>query len=44
VNSRAHFFPWKIGGVDNHYAIPKEYSLQGIMKEFGHDFIDIWKV
>ncbi|KAJ7737887.1 methyltransferase domain-containing protein [Mycena maculata] len=44
VNSRAHFYPWKIGGVDNHGANPKEYSLQGIMKEFGHDFIDIWKI
>ncbi|KAJ7482217.1 methyltransferase domain-containing protein [Mycena galericulata] len=44
VNSRAHFFPWKIGGVDNHEASPKEYSLQGIMKELGHDFIDIWKI
>ncbi|KAF7345079.1 hypothetical protein MVEN_01671400 [Mycena venus] len=44
VNSRAHFYPWKIGGADNHDANPKEYSLQGIMKEFGHDFIDIWKI
>ncbi|KAJ6542733.1 methyltransferase domain-containing protein [Mycena capillaripes] len=44
VNLRAHFFPWKIGGIDNHDANPKEYSLQGIMKEFGHDFIDIWKI
>jgi hypothetical protein len=44
VNARAHFFPYKIGAVDNHDATPKEYSLQGIMKELGHDFIDIWKV
>ncbi|KAJ7041152.1 methyltransferase domain-containing protein [Mycena alexandri] len=44
VNSRAHFYPWKMGGVDNHDASPKEYSLQGIMKELGHDFIDIWKI
>jgi hypothetical protein len=44
VNSRAHFFPYKIGAVDNHAASPKEYSLQGIMKELGHQFIDIWKV
>lgn len=44
VKSRAHFFPYKIGGADNHTASPKEYTLQGIMKELGHDFIDIWKV
>ncbi|KAJ7260910.1 methyltransferase domain-containing protein [Mycena haematopus] len=44
IKSRAHFFPWKIGGVDNPEANPKEYSLQGIMKELGHDFVDIWKI
>ncbi|KAJ7279089.1 methyltransferase domain-containing protein [Mycena rebaudengoi] len=44
VKSRAHFFPYKIGGADNHTASPKEYTLQGIMKELGHDFIDIWKI
>ena len=44
VNSRAHFFPYKIGAVDHHGADPKEYSLQGIMRELGHEFIDIWKV
>ncbi|KAJ7888276.1 methyltransferase domain-containing protein [Mycena leptocephala] len=44
VNGRAHFFPYKIGAVDNHDVTPKEYSLQGIMKELGHDFIDIWKI
>ncbi|KAJ7147281.1 methyltransferase domain-containing protein [Mycena filopes] len=44
VNSRAHFYPWKMGGVDNHAASPKEYSFQGIMKELGHDFVDIWKI
>ncbi|KAJ7230908.1 methyltransferase domain-containing protein [Mycena haematopus] len=44
VNSRAHFFPYKIGALDNHDARPKQYSLQGIMKELGHEFIDIWKI
>jgi len=44
VISRAHFFPWKIGGVDDHEASPPEYTLQGIMKAFGHDFIDILKI
>ncbi|KAJ7868906.1 methyltransferase domain-containing protein [Mycena leptocephala] len=44
VNGRAHFFPYKIGAVDNHDVTPKEYSLQGIMRELGHDFIDIWKI
>ncbi|KAJ7607687.1 methyltransferase domain-containing protein [Roridomyces roridus] len=43
-SSRTHFYPWKIGAVDNHAANPKEYSLQGIMKELGHDFIDILKI
>ncbi|KAF8172559.1 methyltransferase domain-containing protein [Mycena galopus ATCC 62051] len=44
VNDRAHFFPYKIGAVDDHTVTPKQYSLQGIMKELGHDFIDIWKI
>ncbi|KAF7375751.1 Methyltranfer-dom domain-containing protein [Mycena sanguinolenta] len=44
VNDRAHFFPYKIGAEDNHEVNPKQYSLQGIMKELGHDFIDIWKI
>ncbi|KAK7050659.1 Methyltranfer-dom domain-containing protein [Favolaschia claudopus] len=44
VNSRAHFFPYKIGATDRHDVTPKEYSLQGIMKELGHEFIDIWKI
>ncbi|KAF7375763.1 hypothetical protein MSAN_00465900 [Mycena sanguinolenta] len=44
VNARAHFFPYKIGAADNHTADPKEYSLQGIMKELGHEFIDVWKI
>ncbi|KAJ7503828.1 methyltransferase domain-containing protein [Mycena galericulata] len=41
---RAHFFPYKIGAVDNHAGTPKEYSLQGIMAELGHDFVDILKI
>ncbi|CAK5271407.1 unnamed protein product [Mycena citricolor] len=44
VNARAHFYPWKITGVDNHGAVPKEYSFHGIMKEFGHEFVDILKI
>ncbi|KAJ7926433.1 methyltransferase domain-containing protein [Mycena leptocephala] len=44
VNARAHFYPYKIGAVDRHDADPKEYSLPGIMRELGHEFIDIWKI
>ncbi|KAF7307589.1 Methyltranfer-dom domain-containing protein [Mycena indigotica] len=44
VNNRSHFHQYKITGKDNHNASPKEYSLSGIMKELGHDFIDILKV
>ncbi|KAF7297593.1 Methyltranfer-dom domain-containing protein [Mycena kentingensis (nom. inval.)] len=44
VNQRAHFFPYKIGGTDNHTAHPPEYSLSGIMEELGHEFIDVLKV
>ncbi|KAJ6476286.1 methyltransferase domain-containing protein [Mycena sanguinolenta] len=44
VNPHAHFFPYKIGGTDNHDSDPKEYTLAGIMKELGHTFIDIWKI
>jgi hypothetical protein len=32
-----------MGAADNHDMTPKEYSLPGIMKELGHNFIDIWK-
>ncbi|KAF7302816.1 Methyltranfer-dom domain-containing protein [Mycena kentingensis (nom. inval.)] len=44
VNPRAHFHQYKITGTDNHDADPREYSLSGIMKELGHEFIDILKV
>ncbi|KAJ7053921.1 methyltransferase domain-containing protein [Mycena amicta] len=44
VKDRAHFYPWKILGRDKHDANPPEYSLRGIMKELGHDFIDILKI
>jgi hypothetical protein len=43
-SQRAHFYPYKIGAVDRHDADPKEYSFPGIMRELGHEFIDIWKV
>ncbi|KAJ7811274.1 hypothetical protein B0H14DRAFT_2860328 [Mycena olivaceomarginata] len=43
VEPCAHFFPYKIGAMDNHNVKPKQYSLQGIMKKLGHEFIDIWK-
>ncbi|KAJ7906744.1 hypothetical protein B0H13DRAFT_2505244 [Mycena leptocephala] len=42
VNSRAHSFPYKIGAVDRHHAELKEYFLQEIMRDLGHEFIDIW--
>ncbi|KAJ7229270.1 hypothetical protein C8J57DRAFT_1534582 [Mycena rebaudengoi] len=44
ANGRVHFYPYKIGAVDRHDANPKEYSLPGIMRELGHEFIDIWKI
>ncbi|KAJ7717586.1 methyltransferase domain-containing protein [Mycena metata] len=44
VNDRAHFFPYKIGATDDHHASPKQYSFRGIMKELGHNFVDIWKI
>ncbi|KAJ7160712.1 methyltransferase domain-containing protein [Mycena filopes] len=44
VNERAHFFPFKIGATDDHDASPKQYTFPGIMKEFGHTFVDIWKI
>ncbi|KAH8813738.1 methyltransferase domain-containing protein [Flagelloscypha sp. PMI_526] len=41
---RAHFNQYKISGIDNHEANPKEYSMQGIMNEKGHTFVDILKM
>jgi hypothetical protein len=40
VNSRAHSFPYKIGAVDRHHAELKEYFLQEIMWDLGHEFIE----
>ncbi|KAK7055102.1 Methyltranfer-dom domain-containing protein [Favolaschia claudopus] len=44
VNPRAHFFPYKFGGANNHDASPKEYTLVEVMKELGHSFVDILKI
>jgi hypothetical protein len=41
---RAHFFPYMIAGVDDHQATPRLYSMQGVMQENGHEFVDILKV
>ncbi|KAF7375768.1 Lactoylglutathione lyase [Mycena sanguinolenta] len=38
VSSRAHFLPYKIGAIDIDAAYP---SLQRIMQELGHPFVDI---
>ncbi|KAJ7176076.1 methyltransferase domain-containing protein [Mycena crocata] len=43
---RAHFFPYGLGPVDRHgvWNNPPMYTLQSLMKENGHDFIDILKI
>lgn len=43
-NSRAHFFPYMLTGQDDHTASPPKWTLQGLMKANGHDFVDILKV
>lgn len=44
LKSRAHFFPYALGGSDAPHSEPPYYTLQSLMKRNGHTFIDILKV
>jgi hypothetical protein len=40
----AHFFPYKAAALDKPHSSPPEYSIETIMRENGHGFIDILKI
>jgi len=44
VRAKTHFYPYGISGTDSHDAKPPMWTLQTLMKEHGHTFIDILKV
>jgi len=44
LKSRGHFKPYMLGGEDKHSANPPQYTLNTLMKNNGHTFIDILKI
>jgi len=46
LKERAHFFPYGLGGKDEHGPSAKRpfYTLTTLMEMNGHDFIDILKI
>lgn len=42
--AQSHFFPYKAAAEDKPYMSPPEYSIQTIMQQNGHDFIDLLKI
>ncbi|EKM54909.1 uncharacterized protein PHACADRAFT_147193 [Phanerochaete carnosa HHB-10118-sp] len=41
---KTHFFPYKLGMHDNPHHSPPEYTVQGLMHQNGHEFIDVLKI
>lgn len=44
IRSKTHFYPYGISGNDDHNAHPPMWTLQTLMRDHGHTFIDILKV
>ncbi|KAI0338258.1 hypothetical protein BDW22DRAFT_1432708 [Trametopsis cervina] len=44
LKARSHFFPYALGGEDIERAEQPTYTLQTLMKQNGHSFIDILKI
>ncbi|KAG8937300.1 hypothetical protein FRC02_000070 [Tulasnella sp. 418] len=44
LKPRAHFFPYMLTGFDDHKAKTPMWTLPSLMKQNGHDFIDILKI
>lgn len=44
LQARSHFFPYALGGQDAPQANPPYYTLQTLMQQNGHTFIDVLKV
>ena len=44
LDARAHFFPYALGSNDAPYAKPPTLTLQNLMRQNNHDFVDILKI
>ncbi len=44
LQARAHFFPYAIGGQDIPEGSPPTFTLQTLMQQNGHSFIDLLKI
>ncbi|KAI0088054.1 methyltransferase domain-containing protein [Irpex rosettiformis] len=44
LKARAHFFPYAIGGEDIPEGDPPTFTLQTLMQQNGHSFIDLLKI
>lgn len=44
LRARSHFFPYALGSEDAPYADPPTFTLQTLMRQNGHTFIDVLKV
>ncbi|THG93611.1 hypothetical protein EW026_g7672 [Hermanssonia centrifuga] len=44
LSARSHFFPYALGSEDSPYADPPTFTLQSLMRQNGHSFIDVLKI
>jgi hypothetical protein len=44
LDARGHFFSYGLGSEDTPYADPPMFTLQSLMRQNGHDFIDLLKI
>lgn len=44
LHARSHFFPYALGGQDSPYSDPPVFTLQSLMRQNGHTFIDVLKI
>ncbi|KAI0338247.1 hypothetical protein BDW22DRAFT_1363121 [Trametopsis cervina] len=44
LSAKAHFFPYKASSVNKAYDNPPEYTIDALMAQNGHTFIDILKI
>ena len=44
LRARSHFFPFALGSEDSPYSNPPTFTLQTLMHQNGHSFIDILKI
>jgi len=44
IKDRSHFFKFGLAGEDNHNGNPPMYTLESLLKQNGHTFIDVLKI